>query len=301
MILEEHPYIDRLIIPTYILGDKKYYLYAHMRIDTDQCFYIGIGTKYRKKDFYRAVDFKKRNVFWKKIANKTRYNVIIVDESDNHQEIINKEINYILILGKKKDKKGELTNITDGGEGLKGHKVTWTKEMREAASERLKHREIKESTREKLRENIKTREFYGQSAKYVSKPIYKVDVNTGEALEEFLNCVEAGKKYNITASSIQSAIKNNFTSVGFKWKYKNKELQDLIDYKLNNKVKKERKKTINSQSKKVIGININSGEEKIFTSLRDAGKFIGVHHQKVGNICNKEEIINNYKWKYGTS
>lgn len=118
MILVNHPFIDRVIIPSNITKDKKYYLYVHYRQDKSEAFYIGIGTKYRTKDYDRALCYKKRSAFWKKVANKSRYNIMIISESDNKEEIINQEINYIALLGKKKDKKGTLVNITDGGEGM---------------------------------------------------------------------------------------------------------------------------------------------------------------------------------------
>ena len=197
MILQDHPHIDRLIIPSYISGTKKYYLYAHMRQDSGDCFYIGIGTKFRVNDYDRAINFKARNEFWKRIINKTRYNVIIVDESDDKEYIISKEIQYILILGKRKDNKGTLLNITDGGEGLKGHSVVWTDEMRQAASERLKTRVISEKTRQKLRENIKTRSFYGKSAEYTSKAIIRIDSLTREVLEEYKNSKCAADSFNV--------------------------------------------------------------------------------------------------------
>lgn len=152
-----NPYADRLIIPSNIMGDKKYYLYVHYRTDKKEAFYIGIGTKYRKKDYDRALCYKKRSEFWKRVCNKTRYNIMIISESDDKQEIINQEINYIKVLGKKKDKTGTLVNITDGGEGLFGHKVKWTEDMKNKIREANKKRVISDLTREKLRIALKNR------------------------------------------------------------------------------------------------------------------------------------------------
>jgi hypothetical protein len=157
MLIQNHPHIDRLIIPSDITGSKKYYLYVHYRQDKSEAFYIGTATKYRNKDYDRAMCYKKRSSFWKKVCNKTRYNVMIICESDDKQEIINKEINYIKLLGKKKDKKGTLVNITDGGEGLTGHKIVWTEEMRDKIRIANSKRVITEVTREKLRIALKAR------------------------------------------------------------------------------------------------------------------------------------------------
>jgi len=157
MLVKDHPHIDRLIIPFNITGEKKYYLYVHYRQDKSEAFYIGIGTKYRKKDYDRAMCYKKRSGFWKKVCNKTRYNVMIISESDDKQEIINQEVNYIKLLGKKKDKKGTLVNITDGGEGMTGHKTIWTEEMKNKIRVANSKRVITEATRDKLRLALKAR------------------------------------------------------------------------------------------------------------------------------------------------
>ena len=152
-----NPYVDKLIIPSNIKGDKKYYLYVHYRLDKKEAFYIGISTKYRKKDYDRAFCYRKRSEFWKRVCNKTRYNVMIISESDNKQEIINQEINYIKVLGKKKDKTGTLVNITDGGEGLLGYSIKWTEDMKNKIREANKKRVISDLTREKLRIALKNR------------------------------------------------------------------------------------------------------------------------------------------------
>lgn len=165
MKLQDHPFIDNIIIPTTITGTKKYYLYVHFRQDKQEAFYIGIGTKQRDKDYYRALCYKKRSDFWKKVVNKSRYIVMIISESDNREEIINQEINYIKLLGKKKDKLGSLVNITDGGEGLSGHKVIWTEEMRDKIRIANSNRVIKDSTRIKLREALKERGIINKKSK----------------------------------------------------------------------------------------------------------------------------------------
>lgn len=299
MLIFDHPYCTRFIRSGHITGDKKFYLYIHYRHDKNEAFYVGIGTNSKNTNYDRALCYKKRSELWKRIARKTTYSIMIIDEDTDKQNILNKEINYIKILGKKKDKTGTLSNITDGGEGVRGFTISWTDEMRKAASERLRHRVIKDSTREKLRENIKTREFYGQSAKYVSKPIYRIDNITGEILEEFLNSVEAGKKYGISASSINAAVRKGFISMGYKWKYKDENLQKQIDEKIINKPKKERKKQVSPNSILVIGTHIEDGSEIVFSSLRSAAKHINVHHNNIKAACISGKLFNDYMWTYG--
>jgi len=89
---------------------------------------------------------------------------MIIAESDDKQEIINKEINYIKLLGKKKDNNGTLVNITDGGEGMCGHKIVWTDDMKNKIREANKRRVITDSTREKLRVALKNRGIINKKA-----------------------------------------------------------------------------------------------------------------------------------------
>jgi len=66
-----------------------HYLYRHIRLDTNEVFYIGVGTKTRqnvfltlKSEFYRAYNFRERNTIWKRIAAKTEIKVEILFESE---------------------------------------------------------------------------------------------------------------------------------------------------------------------------------------------------------------------------
>lgn len=160
-----HPFAEKIIISSDITGDKKYYLYVHFRQDKKEAFYVGVGTKVRKTDYYRALCYKKRSEFWKRTSRKTKYVVMIISESDDKKEILKKEINYIKLLGKRKNKTGSLVNFTDGGEGLKGHSVVWTEEMKDKIREANKKRVISDVTREKLRIALKNRGIINRKTK----------------------------------------------------------------------------------------------------------------------------------------
>ena len=56
-----------------------HYIYQHIRLDTNEIFYIGKGT-HRKQNYkyYRAFDKKRRNNIWNSIVNKTNYKVEIL-------------------------------------------------------------------------------------------------------------------------------------------------------------------------------------------------------------------------------
>ena len=107
-----------------IVDIGKYYLYRHIRLDTNQVFYIGIGSKIERQNGYatyqRAYSKTGRNNFWKRITSKTTYEVEIILESNDYEFIKQKEIEFINIYGKRNSKSGTLVNLTDGGDGTIG-------------------------------------------------------------------------------------------------------------------------------------------------------------------------------------
>lgn len=50
-------------------------VYRHRRLDTNEIFYIGIG-----KEEKRAFNKKDRSLWWKRIIDKTIYNVEIISK-----------------------------------------------------------------------------------------------------------------------------------------------------------------------------------------------------------------------------
>jgi hypothetical protein len=96
-------------------------LYRHIRLDKNEPFYIGIG-----KDEKRAFTRFSRNKYWKKIVNKTDYEVQILFDDLTWEEACEKEKEFIALYGKK-NSGGILCNITDGGEGFLGKHSDETK------------------------------------------------------------------------------------------------------------------------------------------------------------------------------
>lgn len=100
-----------------IVKDGFCYLYRHIRLDTNEVFYVGVGVKRHEleEEYYRAYNKDNRNKFWKNITAKTDYRVEILLESDDYEFILVKEKEFVKIYGRRNLGLGTLVNLTDGG------------------------------------------------------------------------------------------------------------------------------------------------------------------------------------------
>lgn len=124
------------------------YVYRHIRLDKNEPFYIGIGSD---EEYKRASTPKNRNIFWKRVVNKTDFEVEILCDNLNWDEACIKEKEFIFLYGRKDKNKGSLCNLTDGGDGSVG--VIVSEYGRKQRSEFMKSRinkPITEETRLKL-------------------------------------------------------------------------------------------------------------------------------------------------------
>jgi len=94
------------------------YVYLHRRLDNNQVFYVGIGSK------YRAYNSKQRTLFWKRIVNKYGYKVELLYDKLNFKDAIKIEIELIAKYGRRDLGTGYLCNMTDGGEGTLGRIIS---------------------------------------------------------------------------------------------------------------------------------------------------------------------------------
>ena len=148
------------------------YLYRHLRNDTGNIFYIGIGSD---EKFSRAKETSCRNKHWKNVVNKHGFTYEIMLTDLTWDEACKKEIEFISFYGRH-----NLVNLTDGGQGTLGREVSQkTREIMRLRKTGAKHspesiakckarvcpesvkktlsdlnkgKKIPESTREKLRD-----------------------------------------------------------------------------------------------------------------------------------------------------
>jgi len=103
---------------------SNFFIYRHIRPDTQQVFYIGKGNNLdtRLKPYKRAYKKEARTEYWENVVSKNNgvFEVEILWECETEQEANIKEIEFISLYGRKDLNKGSLVNLTDGGEGVCG-------------------------------------------------------------------------------------------------------------------------------------------------------------------------------------
>jgi uncharacterized C2H2 Zn-finger protein len=120
-----------------------FYVYEHIRPDTNQVFYVGKGHG------YRLASTKNRNKYWQNIVNKVSFKAVKVVEHDSEELILLAEIERIDQLRKIGVK---LVNVTDGGQGISGlkHSDESKKKMSDSRKLLVPHKHTDE-TKEKIR------------------------------------------------------------------------------------------------------------------------------------------------------
>ena len=148
---------------------RIYYVYEHIRLDNNTCFYIGKGKNGRK-------DLPNRNPTHDSICKEHGYKVVIIKKGLNEKEAFKLEEDlircYVFKMGYGICIKGHmnnnkfLTNRTWGGEGTSGHKCS--EETKEKMRESHKGIKCSDETRQKMSEARKG-EKNGMWGKHHSK------------------------------------------------------------------------------------------------------------------------------------
>jgi hypothetical protein len=108
---------------------NNFYVYAHVRNDTNTIFYIGKGKDKRAWSKSRT----RRNSYWHNVVNKAGYTVVLLKQRLDEVTAFAEEIRLIQVF---KAFGHTLTNMTDGGEGASNP----NQETREKIAQKLRGR-----------------------------------------------------------------------------------------------------------------------------------------------------------------
>jgi hypothetical protein len=120
-------------------------VYRHIRLDTNQPFYIGMSGLEK-----RPYEIRNRNKHWKNIVSETEYRVEILFDDLDLESACEKEKEFIALYGRTDLGNGILCNMTDGGLGNKG--IVFSEEYRRKISEAVKGRIMSEDSKRKISE-----------------------------------------------------------------------------------------------------------------------------------------------------
>ena len=252
---------------------RVYYVYKHVRLDNNTCFYIGKGKNGRKDD-------PNRNPTHDSICKEHGYKVVIFKDKLNEEEAFKLEedlircyvskLGYgILIKGYMNNNNKFLTNMTWGGEGVSGLNPFAKKTPEEM-----------EKIGKKISEKVK--------GKNKGKNSY-----AGKTEEEMKNI--ANKKSNSMKGKNKGKISWN---KGKKWSEETKQKMSK-SHKGKKHSEEAIRKTSEANSKKVICITTG----KIFNSIKDAYNYYKCSHisecckgknKYAGKLKDGTEL----KWKY---
>lgn len=95
---------------------KDFYIYLHRKSTNNEIFYVGKG--YKK----RAWEKTRSNKHWKNTVKKYGYFVEIYQDGLQEWAAFELESELIALYGRKDLGYGSLVNLTNGGDGISGHK-----------------------------------------------------------------------------------------------------------------------------------------------------------------------------------
>lgn len=215
-----------------LVDEGKYYLYRHIRLDKNEPFYIGIGTKRDRphhsivSEYERAYVKNSRNNYWKNIVNSTNYKVEILLESNNYAFIKEKEVEFIASYN-------TLCNMTEGGEGTlglepwnkgfnmwenkdhpnKGKKLSKETCVRKSKSmkhsdKNLKGKKLSDEWRKNISKGVtgKGNSMYGKRGQEMANARFVLDTEAGIFWE---SVTEAAEVYNFKMKTLYNKLKGH--------------------------------------------------------------------------------------------
>ena len=263
--------------------NREFYVYEHIRLDNNTCFYVGKGKGERAYDL-------ERNDHHDRISNRYGHAVLIIKDNLTEEEAFELERDtiedYVFNLGYGINIKGYddydhklpyLTNFTWGGEGASG--MHHTEEAKMKISEASKGRQHSEETKRKISESKKGIKFSEEAKRKMSES-HKgiIPWNKGENLSEEtkrkLSESHKGKKhFEEVKRKIGEALKGR--------EFSEERKKNISEALKGRKLSEEHKQKL---SKKVICVNTG----KIFNSLKYASNYYNVPKGNISGCCRGE-------------
>lgn len=247
---------------------KKYFVYRHVRHDTNMPFYIGKGTTELRGIseecvYYRAFSRRIRNRIWKFIVAKTSFDVDIIYVCDSPEIALEKEKEFIAMYGRIDKGTGTLCNLTDGGDGVKVHEEAFY-----------------ESVKTRLKKGV-----YKKIGDLNARPVCVYDLN-GKYIKTIRSKRDFANEVNCDTSIIFTAIKNKTELAGYFLANDFYETLDISEYR--------RKKTYRNRIYKK---NSQGEVLEVFNSLANAARSVGGSESGLSGAISQGRMFAGFCWE----
>ena len=282
------------------------YVYQHIRMDTNEVYYVGIG---KNENTYKRANSKlNRNIWWKRINDKVETKIEILKSGISWEEAIVFEKYYINLYGRKDLGQGNLVNLTDGGEGTIN--VIRSEEQINRLKKYNTSRIFTEETRKKISEAAIGRPGYGKKA------LLQFD-KQGNLIKEF-ESVFSTRLDGYNFKKVQNCLRREKNShQGFRWclkevwenytqEEKEKVIYEFANYKkkynkpYKEKVKRVYKRVENPKDcrKKIEQFDLNENFIQEYESITST-KEKGFNPKKISEcLGGRAKTHKGFIWKY---
>jgi len=289
-------------------------VYKHIRSDTNEVFYIGIG---KKKN--RMTSHSNRNNHWHNIVKKYGFIAEIIEDDLSWECACEREKYWIKYYGRKDLNEGNLVNLTDGGEGIVGNIVSHTvrQKMSENNGKYWKYNPVPIETLNKIKSTLIGRKMSDEVKKKIS--ISKIGKKLGpmsDETQEKIRIKNTGKKRTLeTIDKIKKAKTGRIVPEYVKDKIRGKnnpnygksrpdEVKEKISKSSLGKkmsISARNKMSISSMNKNlkpVIQYDLDGTFIKEWNSIKSAGSELKINRSHISNCCNgKRKTSGGYVWK----
>ena len=255
---------------------SMYYVYEHYKKDTDQIFYVGIG-KIESGKYNRANSLAKRNPHWNAVVKKHGFYSKIVFESEDRDDVCDREIDLIFFYGRKDLGTGPLVNKTSGGEKTFIMSEDSVSNGVQKRTENGTYNKCAEIARERMLTNNpwkgKTHDGFNK------KEVFQYDAEPGNFVGKYKSIRFASQALGFSSNKVISKCLSgeNQTGGGYIWYY---------SYQ-GEKVNRIRRGIAKDQLKAVVEIDQDGNILNEWECIADAAKNFGVTSSAIGQSLKK--------------
>lgn len=305
------------------MSSMSFYVYEIWDPIKKEPFYVGKGKgkryKYHLKEATGIIDKRtnshKTNRIKKIIRLGSFPETKIVFRTDDENEAFSKEKELIKLYGRRDLGTGCLTNLTEGGDGVSGHKVSIETRLLQSELSRGSNNNMygKKHSKEAIRimkEKRRARKFIyhhteewkeylrkNNPGRITSKPICQFNIE-GNLVNYWSSCNKAAKALNCNRTNILKSIGKHHISYGYYWRHPNDPF--IKDNFLTNVQDLNQKRLKNHHERKVIQMDLKGKIIKIWKSQLELKRALGLNNPTISNILTgkrKNSVYYGFSWK----